>query len=115
MVHHQDRLDAITRIGRAMADPTRCRILLALLDSPHYPALLADELGLTRANVSNHLACLRGCGLVTSNAQGRHVRYELAHPALAHALADLLGVVLRVDEVDRCRTPLKTDPVGVPA
>jgi DNA-binding transcriptional ArsR family regulator len=115
MVHHHDRLEAITRIGRAMADPTRCRILLALLDAPHFPALLADELGLTRANVSNHLACLRECGLVTSTAQGRQVRYELAHPALAHALADLLGVVLEVDEGEEHPAPARTDSVAVPA
>lgn len=102
MIHHADRLDAITRVGRALADPTRCRILLALLDAPHYPADLAVELGLTRANVSNHLACLRGCDLVTATPQGRQVRYELSNPALTHALSDLLGVVLRVDEGEAC-------------
>ena len=113
MIHHQERLDAITRIGRAMADPTRCRILLALLDAPHYPAMLAEELGLTRANVSNHLACLRGCGLVTSTAQGRQVRYQLAHPGLAHALADLVGVVLEGDETEACRSAEARRPVEV--
>lgn len=51
------RLDVMNRLGRAMADPTRSRILLSLLDSPDYPAVLARDLGLTRTNVSNHLAC----------------------------------------------------------
>ncbi|MBW3568468.1 MAG: helix-turn-helix domain-containing protein, partial [Proteobacteria bacterium] len=32
----------MTRLGRALADPTRCRILLALLDGPQYPAQLAQ-------------------------------------------------------------------------
>lgn len=89
--------DALNRVGRALADPTRCRILVALLDGPIYPARLAETLGLTRSNVSNHLTCLRGCGLVTATQQGRQVRYELANRSLAHALTDLLDVVLAVD------------------
>ena len=62
-----------------------------------YPAALADALGVSRTNLSNHLACLRGCGLVVATPEGRRTRYELASPMLAHALADLLGVVLAVD------------------
>lgn len=85
------------RVGRALADPTRCRILVAMLDGPAYPAQLAATLGLSRSNVSNHLSCLRGCGLITGTRQGRQVRYELADAALAHALSDLLQVVLAVD------------------
>lgn len=91
------RLDALHRLGRALADPTRCRILLALLDGPQYPARLADDLGLTRSNTSNHLSCLRGCGIVVGEPQGRQTRYALADPRLAHAISDLLGVVLAVD------------------
>ena len=59
------RLDVMNRLGRAMADPTRSRILLTLLDAPGYPAELARDLELTRTNVSNHLTCLRGCGLTS--------------------------------------------------
>ena len=71
------------RVGKAIADPTRCDILLCLLDGPHYPTELAAHLGLTKANVSNHLACLRGCGLVVATQEGRRMRYELADPRLA--------------------------------
>jgi DNA-binding transcriptional ArsR family regulator len=85
-------VDALHRVGRALADPNRCEILLCLLDGPHYPTELADHLGLTKANVSNHLACLRGCGLVVAEQEGRRQRYELADPRLAHALTDLLSL-----------------------
>lgn len=88
---------ALERVGIALADATRRRLLLALLHRPAYPADLAEELGLTRGNVSNHLACLRGCGLVRTTPVGRRVRYELADPRLAHALADLAGLVLLVE------------------
>jgi len=96
------RLTALNRLGRALADPTRCRLLLALLAGPAYPGELAEALGLTRPNVSNHLGCLRGCGLVVAVPEGRHVRYELADRNLAHALGDLLEVVLAVDPGPHC-------------
>ena len=58
---------------------------------------MADALGLTRANVSNHLSCLPGCGLVAAQPEGRRVRYELADRKFARALGDLLDLVLVVD------------------
>ena len=67
------------------------------LDGPAYPAELADLLGTGRANVSNHLACLRGCGLVITEHEGRFVRYQVAHPDLAEALRLLAGVPLATE------------------
>lgn len=103
-------LDAMNRLGRAMADPTRSRILLALLEAPGYPAQLARELDLTRTNVSNHLACLRGCGIVTAEPEGRQTRYEIADPHLTVALTALVGVVLAVDENEPCIDPACSVP-----
>ena len=47
--------------------------------------------------MSNHLACLRGCGLVVATPEGRRTRYELADARIGHALSDLLALVLVVD------------------
>jgi ArsR family transcriptional regulator, cadmium/lead-responsive transcriptional repressor len=90
--------DALERVGTALADPTRRRILLMLLDGGSYPADLADALGSGRTNISNHLACLRGCGLVRAQREGRQVRYELSSPRLAHALSDLVDLELEVEQ-----------------
>jgi DNA-binding transcriptional ArsR family regulator len=87
-------VDVLERIGTALADPTRRRILTLLLAAPAYPAELADILDVSRTNMSNHLACLRGCGLVTATREGRQVRYELADQRLAGALRELARVVL---------------------
>lgn len=84
----------LSRIGKALADPTRRRILVELLDGPAYPAELADAFGTTRANLSNHLTCLRECGLVTAAAEGRRVRYDLADPRLGDALRLLASLDL---------------------
>lgn len=96
------RESALARLGRALADPTRCRILVALLDGVCYPGQLAAHLGLTRSNVSNHLSCLRGCGLVVATYEGRKVRYALADSHLARALGELVQVVLAVDTDQPC-------------
>jgi DNA-binding transcriptional ArsR family regulator len=89
--------DALARFGHALSDPTRTRVLLTLRTSPAYPADLADLLGVTRQVMSNHLACLRGCGLVVAVPEGRRSRYELADQRIGGALNDLLALVLVVD------------------
>lgn len=96
------RGSALARLGRALADPTRCRILVALLDGVSFPGLLASHLGLTRSNVSNHLSCLRGCGLVVATYEGRQVRYALADVHLARALNELAHMILAVDTEQPC-------------
>ena len=105
------RLDVMNRLGRAMSDPTRSRILVELLRAPGYPARLAEDLDLTRPNVSNHLSCLRGCGIVVAVPEGRQTRYEIADPHLTRALQALVDVVLAVDDGaecmdDNCDVPL---------
>lgn len=87
----------LARCGYGLSDPTRAQILLALRDAAAYPSDLADLIGVSRQSLSNHLACLRGCGLVVAVPEGRRMRYELADPRLGQALTNLLGVVLAVD------------------
>ena len=99
--------DALARFGYALSDATRTEILLMLRDGPGYPSELAETIGVSRQILSNHLACLRGCGLVVAQPEGRRSRYELADPRIAHALNDLLGLVLAVDPA--CCPATETD------
>ncbi|MGV0836062.1 ArsR/SmtB family transcription factor [Mycolicibacterium thermoresistibile] len=89
--------DALARFGHALSDPTRARILLSLTRAPGYPAELAERLEVSRQLLSNHLSCLRGCGLVVAVPEGRRTRYELADARIGQALTDLMGLVLAVD------------------
>ena len=98
-------VEVMARFGKALADPTRAAVLLQLQQGPAVPSELAARIGVSRQILSNHLACLRDCGLVVGVPVGRNVRYELSDPKLAHALEDLLDTILTVEPVCRCATP----------
>ncbi|HEV2262115.1 MAG TPA: metalloregulator ArsR/SmtB family transcription factor [Candidatus Rubrimentiphilum sp.] len=62
---------------RALGDPTRLRILDLLIEGPLTVTEMVDILRCPQSRVSNHLACLRWCGLVASQADGRWVTYSV--------------------------------------
>ena len=92
--------DGFDRLGTALSDAVRRGVLVALLDGPAFPSDLAASLGTSRSNLSNHLACLRGCGLVAVERSGRHLRYRLIDDELSSALATLVAVAGRLPACD---------------
>jgi DNA-binding transcriptional ArsR family regulator len=81
--------DDIGRVFAALADPTRRRMLDALLRDgvTSVPALTAS-LPITRQAVAKHLSALGDAGLIErAAASGREVRYRLRAGALAKATA----------------------------
>lgn len=76
-----------------------------LLEGPAYPAELARQLDLTRSNVSNHLGCLRDCGIVVVELQGRQTRYEIVDAHLTRALNALVEATLAIDDSAPCLDP----------
>ena len=96
---------ALPRLGRALADPTRVQLPMALRDAPDFPAEVAERLGVTRQSLSNHLTVLRSSGLVIAVPEGRRSRYRLAVPAVAIAAATLLDTLLGLDDVSRGSSP----------
>src|SRR5712691_8049557 len=72
---------------RSVGDPARLMIVRRLTVGPARVTDLVAELGLAQSTVSGHLACLRDCGLVTSQPAGRASVFRLAQPALAEMLA----------------------------
>ena len=66
------------KLFRGFSDASRLSILDVLRDGPLTVGEIVETTGLTQSNVSNHLACLRDCGLVTAKQEGRFVRYDLS-------------------------------------
>ena len=86
-------LDAAVRILKLLADPTRLRIVWALLHGEHSVNDLADHVGARPPAVSQHLAKLRAADLVRVRRDGNRLFYaarnehieRLATEALLHA------------------------------
>jgi DNA-binding transcriptional ArsR family regulator len=72
--------DLKAKLFRGFADPSRLSILEALRHGPQTVSQVVEATGLSQPNVSNHLSCLRGCGLVVSEQEGRYVHYRLSDP-----------------------------------
>lgn len=83
------------KLFRGFGDPSRLSILDALRDSPLTVSQIVEATGLTQSNVSNHLGCLRECGLVAAEPSGRYVTYRLSDDRVADLIA--LGESLLAD------------------
>lgn len=66
------------RLFRGFSDPSRLKILETLRTGGHTVGAIVEQTGLSQSNVSNHLGCLRDCGLVTSEQRGKFVEYYLS-------------------------------------
>jgi DNA-binding transcriptional ArsR family regulator len=102
------RTDLVAKYFRALGDPTRLRLLgLLLADGELSAGELTRRLSQPQPKVSNHLACLRWCGFVTTRRQHRVVYYRLADQRVA-AILDLADGLL-ADNADHvaacCRIP----------
>ena len=86
------------KLFRGFADPSRLSIMETLRAGEMTVTEIVESTGLSQSNISNHLACLRDCGLVTAEQEGRYVRYRLSDPRVEKLLAladELLADVAR--------------------
>jgi DNA-binding transcriptional ArsR family regulator len=92
-------MDEITRLQadvlRVLAHPARIDILHRLALGPVEVGRLADAIGATQPNASQHLAALRSAGLVEPERRGREIRYRLTDPDVILACAVMRGVLQR--------------------
>src|SRR5512137_2632861 len=84
----------LAEVGRALGNPHRLRILELLAQRELSVEALAERVGLSIANASQHLRLLRAAGLLTSRRDGKHVLYVVSDPAVL----ELSGALGRVAE-----------------
>lgn len=97
------------KLFRGLGDPSRLGILEALRGGPLTVSAIIEATGLSQSNVSNHLGCLRDCGLVVAEQEGRFVTYHLSDDRVGDLIAtseSLLADVARgVYECTRYNIP----------
>ena len=80
---------------RVLTDPKRLALLGALRTDERSVGDLAEAIGATLANTSQHLAVMRSAGLVEGHRDGTTVRYRIAEPAITVACDIVHGIVDR--------------------
>jgi ArsR family transcriptional regulator, cadmium/lead-responsive transcriptional repressor len=86
------------KLFRGFADPSRLAILDSLRNGERTVGDIVQSTGFSQPNVSNHLSCLRDCGLVVVRQQGRFAYYALSDERVAKLLLladELLADVAR--------------------
>lgn len=80
----------ISRVSAAFADPTRAAVCGALMTGTAWtPSELAQFCSVSRSTMSEHLALLKGLGIVDEVKQGRHRYIRLAGPEVAGIVESL--------------------------
>lgn len=80
--------ELLARVFRTLGDPTRLRLLEALLElGEATQSELVERLGVRQPRASEHLACLVWCGFVEATRQGRTVTYRVVDPRAAELVA----------------------------
>lgn len=106
-----ERPAAFAAFFQGLADPTRVRILELLTEQPMTVSQLVDTLGVAQGRVSSHLACLRWCGYVRAEVDGRFNRYRLIDERVRRILH--LGEAVMRDNADRLTSCLVLDSEGI--
>lgn len=109
LAHYEE----LARLGKAVSSPIRLRLIDLLRQGPRSVEVLADEAGVSVANVSQHLQQLRAAHLVVSDKQGQRIVYRLSSPDVGAFFTCLrrLGESL-LPELDRLKDALQvhTEP-----
>ncbi len=96
---------AATALFHSLADPNRLAIVQRLRGGELRVRDLMELLGLAQSTVSQHVACLRDCGLVAGRSEGRQVFYSLSRPELLDLLEAAQELLAATGfQVDLCRT-----------
>jgi ArsR family transcriptional regulator len=80
---------------KTLASPRRLEIVHRLAAGPCEVGRLAEELGISQPNVSQHLAVMRAAGIVDAVREGREVRYSLSDADVVVACGIMRAVLQR--------------------
>ena len=92
-------MDEITilqaEVLKTLANPRRLEIIHRLAQGPCEVGRLAEEIGASQPNISQHLSVMRAAGIVDAERDGREVRYRLTDPDVITACNVMRGVLQR--------------------
>lgn len=95
-------------ICKTLANPKRLEIIAALKEGERSVGELVELLGITKANVSQHLAVLRQRKMVSARREGVNIFYSIHNPKITDACALMKSVLLeQLEDSERIAKRLK--------
>ncbi len=86
-------MKAVSRIFRALADPTRRQILQELKVGELAAGEIASHFSISGPSISRHLSILKSADLVSERREGNRILYRLEPEEIAGAVGDFLSTV----------------------
>jgi DNA-binding transcriptional ArsR family regulator len=83
----------MSSVFKAIADPTRRRVLALLRARPMSAGDLADRFDVSKPTMSAHFTVLREAGLIDASRHGKSIIYRLKMSVLEEALMELAATV----------------------
>ncbi|MGK9250278.1 ArsR/SmtB family transcription factor [Paenibacillus humicus] len=97
------RCEVKAKFLRGFSDKTRLQILESIRNEEKTVSQIVDELEGNQSNISQHLSCLKSCGIIVSRQEGKFIYYSLRNQQIRNLLDMIDDVYGQVeDEVSAC-------------
>ncbi len=101
-------MDMKIELIHGFSNKTRLEILETIKNGEKTVSQIIEALDANQSSVSQHLACLRGCGLIVSRQEGKYVYYKLRNEKVAMLLTMFDDVLDEVgDNMSSCKSHIK--------
>ena len=98
----QTDLDLKVKFLRAFGDKTRVQILDFIKDEEKTVSQIVEGIDGNQSNISQHLACLRGCGIIVGRQEGKYVYYSLRNQEIKELLSTFDNVLGQIENDVAC-------------
>lgn len=89
----QNDIDIKVKLLQGFAHKIRIQILESIRDEEKTVSQIVHDLKGNQSNISQHLACLKGCGLIVGRQEGKYIYYSLSNEQVRDLLS-MFDVVL---------------------
>lgn len=92
-------LDKKVNFLHGFSHRTRIQILDCIKENEKTVSEIVDKIEGNQSNISQHLSCLKGCGLIKGRQQGKYIYYSLRNQHVRDLLT-MIDVVLDETQED---------------
>jgi DNA-binding transcriptional ArsR family regulator len=89
-----NNIDMKVRLVHGFSNKTRLQILESIKDQEKTVSQIVEDINGNQSNVSQHLACLKGCGIIVGRNEGKYCFYSLRNQHIRDLLT-MFDVVLK--------------------